>query len=133
GNLVNWKLGALYRIAPNGNIYANYGVSQQPPGGNNFQLAAQGDGNSANRTDFKPQKAKTAELGTKWELFDRELLVGAALFRTVIENEVQQELVGTYSQTGRKRVQGLELSASAQLTDQWSVSSGYTFQNATVV
>ncbi|CAM3951556.1 catecholate siderophore receptor Fiu [Bordetella muralis] len=132
GNLVNWKLGALYRVAPNGNVYVNYGVSQQPPGGSNFQLAAEGSGNSANRVDFAPQKAKTAELGTKWELFDRQLLLSAALFRTEVDNEVQQDVDGTYSQTAKKRVQGLELGASGQITDNWSVSAGYTIQNATV-
>lgn len=132
GNLVNWKLGALYRVAPNGNVYVNYGVSQQPPGGSNFQLAAEGAGNSASRVDFAPQKAKTAELGTKWELFDRQLLVSAALFRTEVDNEVQQDADGTYSQTAKKRVQGLELGASGQITDNWSVSAGYTIQNATV-
>lgn len=132
GNLVNWKLGALYRVASNGNIYVNYGVSQQPPGGSNFQLAADGNGNNANRVDFAPQKAKTAELGTKWELFDRNLLVSAALFRTEVDNEIQQDPDGTYSQTAKKRVQGLELGASGQITDNWSVSAGYTIQNATV-
>ncbi|KOF54768.1 catecholate siderophore receptor Fiu [Achromobacter sp. DMS1] len=130
GNLVDWKLGTLYRVAPNGNVYVNYAVSQQPPGGSNFQLAT--SGNSANRVDFAPQKAKTAELGTKWELFDRQLLVGAALFRTEVTNEVQAESDGTYSQTGKKRVQGLELSASGQITDNWSASAGYTIQHATV-
>ena len=132
GNLVNWKLGTLYRVAPNGNVYVNYGVSQQPPGGSNFQLAAADSGNSANRVDFAPQKARTAELGTKWELFDRQLLVSAALFRTEVDNEVQENADGTYSQTAKKRVQGLELGASGQITDNWSVSAGYTIQNATV-
>lgn len=130
GNLVNWKLGALYRVAPNGNIYFNYGVSQQPPGGANFQLAAEGAGN-ANSVDFKPQKAKTAELGTKWELFDRQLLVSAALFRTEITNEVDNS-GEEVTQNGKKRVQGIELGASGQITDNWSVSAGYTIQNATV-
>src|SRR3546814_3353988 len=30
--LFNWKLGALYKPAENGSIYANYAVEQQPPG-----------------------------------------------------------------------------------------------------
>ncbi len=57
GNLVNWKAGALYRLTEQGNVYVNYAISQQPPGGSSFALAASGSGNSANRTDFKPQKA----------------------------------------------------------------------------
>ncbi|MGQ7790463.1 TonB-dependent receptor domain-containing protein [Shigella flexneri] len=71
GNLVNWKAGALYHLTENGNVYINYAVSQQPPGGNNFALAQSGSGNSANRTDFKPQKANTSEIGTKWQVLDK--------------------------------------------------------------
>jgi len=127
---VDWKLGTLYRVAPNGNVYVDYAVSQQPPGGSNFQLAT--SGNSANRTDFSPQKAKTAEIGTKWEVFDRKLLVSAALFRTEVSNEVEENEDGTYSQTGKKRVQGLELAASGQITDNWAATAGYTIQHAYV-
>ncbi len=130
GNLVDWKIGTLFRVAPNGNVYANYAVSQQPPGGATFQLAA--DGTNANSPDFKPQKAKTAELGTKWEVFDRNLLLSAALFRTEVENDVQTESDGTISQTAKKRVQGLELGAAGQFTENWSATAGYTIQNATV-
>ncbi|MCO1592098.1 TonB-dependent receptor, partial [Escherichia coli] len=103
GNLVNWKAGALYHLTENGNVYINYAVSQQPPGGNNFALAQSGSGNSANRTDFKPQKANTSEIGTKWQVLDKRLLLTAALFRTDIENEVEQNDDGTYSQYGKKR------------------------------
>jgi len=132
GNLFDWKLGALYRVTPNGNVYANYAVSQQPPGGANFALAAAGSGNSANRIDFSPQRAKTAEIGTKWELFDKKLLTSAALFRTDITNEVQLLDDGTYGQIGKKRVQGIELGAAGQITPNWSLTGGYTLQNATV-
>ena len=76
---MNWKAGALYHLTENGNVYINYAVSQQPPGGNNFALAQSGSGNSANRTDFKPQKANTSEIGTKWQVLDKRLLLTAAL------------------------------------------------------
>ena len=87
GNLVNWeKPGRCTALTEQGNVYVNYAISQQPPGGSSFALAASGSGNSANRTDFKPQKAKSSELGTKWQIFDNRLLLSAALFRTDIEN-----------------------------------------------
>lgn len=95
------KAGALYHLTENGNVYINYAVSQQPPGGNNFALAQSGSGNSANRTDFKPQKANTSEIGTKWQVLDKRLLLTAALFRTDIENEVEQNDDGTYRNTVR--------------------------------
>ncbi|WP_407284342.1 catecholate siderophore receptor Fiu [Raoultella ornithinolytica] len=132
GNLVNWKAGALYHLTDSGNIYVNYAISQQPPGGNNFALAQSGTGNSANRTDFKPQKAKTSEVGTKWELMDKRLLLTAALFRTDIENEVEQNDDGTYSQYGKKRVEGYELSLAGNITPEWQVIGGYTQQHASV-
>ncbi|PWW08161.1 catecholate siderophore receptor Fiu [Mangrovibacter plantisponsor] len=132
GNLVNWKAGALYRLTSQGNLYANYAISQQPPGGSTFALAAGGSGNSANRTDFKPQKAKSSEIGTKWEILDKHLLLNAALFRTDIENEVASNDDGTYSQYGKKRVEGYELSAIGNITPDWQVSMGYTQQHASV-
>ncbi|CAM3905062.1 MULTISPECIES: catecholate siderophore receptor Fiu [Klebsiella] len=132
GNLVNWKAGALYHLTDNGNLYVNYAVSQQPPGGSNFTLAQSGTGSSANRTDFKPQKAKTSELGTKWELMDKRLLLTAALFRTDIENEVEQNDDGSYSQYGKKRVEGYEISLAGNITPDWQVIGGYTQQHASV-
>jgi len=132
GNLVNWKLGALYHLTENGNVYVNYAISQQPPGGNTFALAASGTGNSANRTDFKPQKAKTSEIGTKWEVMDKRLLLAAALFRTDIENDVEANDDGTYSQYGTKRVQGYELTATGNINSAWQIMAGYTQQHASV-
>ncbi|ELH2231502.1 TonB-dependent receptor, partial [Escherichia coli] len=132
GNLVNWKAGALYRLTEQGNVYVNYAISQQPPGGSSFALAASGSGNSANRTDFKPQKAKSSELGTKWQISDKRLLLSAALFRTDIENEVAANDDGTWSQYGKKRVEGYELSATGNLTADWTIIAGYTQQHATV-
>lgn len=132
GNLVNWKAGALYRLTEQGNVYVNYAISQQPPGGSSFALAAGGIGNSANRTDFKPQKAKSSEVGTKWQVLDKRLLLNAALFRTDIENEVTANDDGTYSQAGKKRVEGYELSATGNITPDWEVIAGYTLQHASV-
>ncbi|EAY4772445.1 catecholate siderophore receptor Fiu [Salmonella enterica] len=132
GNLINWKAGALYRLTDEGNIYINYAISQQPPGGSNFALAAGGSGNSPNRTDFKPQKAKTGEIGTKWQILDKRLLLNAALFRTSIENEVTAGDDGTWSQSGQKRVEGYELSATGNITPDWQIMAGYTLQNAYV-
>src|SRR3546814_11232010 len=64
--LLNWKLGALYKPAENGSIYANYAVAQQPPGGASLELSSRE--NNAHNPIFDPQKAKTAEIGTKCKL-----------------------------------------------------------------
>src|SRR3546814_1599287 len=53
--LFNWKLGAVFKPSEPVSLYVNYALSQQPPGGENFTLAA---GNRDNTQDFAPQKAK---------------------------------------------------------------------------
>ena len=130
GNLFNWKVGALYKPAPNGSIYVNYALSQQPPGGANFTLSSAA--NNAGNPNMDPQKAKTAELGTKWELFDKNMLVSGALFRTEVTNEIVTNSDGTIGQTGKKVVQGVELAVIGQITREWGVSAGYTIQDTKV-
>ncbi|UXY14848.1 catecholate siderophore receptor Fiu [Chitiniphilus purpureus] len=131
-NLFNWKLGVLYKPAPNGSIYANYATSQQPPGGANFALSS--NANNAGNPDYKPQQARTAEIGTKWEVLDRQLALSAALYRTEVRNEVEQDPVDQqYHQTGKKRVQGIELGVVGQITRNWGISAGFTVMDTKVV
>lgn len=129
--LFNWKVGVLYKPASNGSVYLNYALSQQPPGGAALSLSA--SANSLDNPIFDPQKAKTLEFGTKWELLDARLLLTAALYRTNVENEIVQDPVDQlYYQSGEKRVQGIELGVVGKLTDNWSVTAGFTTMDATV-
>ena len=128
--LFSWKLGAVYKAADTISLYANYAISQQPPGGSSLELSA--SANNANNPSFDPQKAKTAEVGTKWNFLDDNLFVTMALFRTDVSNEIAQGSDGLYYQTGEKQVQGVELSAVGKLSDNWSISTGYTKLDAQV-
>ncbi|HEV7775759.1 MAG TPA: catecholate siderophore receptor Fiu [Luteibacter sp.] len=131
GNLPNYKLGVLYKPAANGSIYANFAMSQQPPGGNSLALSTAA--NSADNPAFDPQKARTIELGTKWDLLGEKLLLTAALYKTTVTNDLVQDPTDLqYYQIGKKRVQGIELSAVGKLTDNWAVSAGYTTMDAKV-
>ncbi len=122
-SLVSWSVGAVYKPAANGSVYASYATSATPPGGNNFQLSA--TAGNINNSALDPQVTKTVELGTKWELLDKRLNVAAALFRT--ENDKQttyDAATNTTQQYGKTRVQGIELSAVGQLTRFWQISAG---------
>ncbi|MGY0556333.1 catecholate siderophore receptor Fiu [Lysobacter sp. A421] len=130
--LVNWKVGALYKPASHASVYANYAIARQPPGGGNLELSS--SASSANNPALDPQKAKTAEIGTKWNLLDKRLLLTAALYDTRISNEVVRDPVDQqYYQSGRKRVRGLELSAVGKISNAWSVSTGFTTMDAEVL
>src|SRR5690606_23519881 len=100
--LVSWKAGVLYKPTENGSVYANYAISEQPPGGGSLELS--NSENSANNPVFDPQEARTAEIGTKWNLSGDRLLVTAALYDTRVLNEVVQDPTDNqYYQTGEKR------------------------------
>ena len=132
GTLTSWKFGALYKPSENGSVYANYAIAQQPPGGGGLELSAAA--NNANNPVFDPQKARTAEIGTKWNLLGGRLLVTGALYDTRVSNEIVQDPIDQlYYQTGEKRVRGIELSAAGNLTEAWSVSTGFTTMDADVV
>ncbi len=149
--LLNWKLGAVYKPVEVLSLYANYALSQQPPGGANFTLAAatvtcpannqpactgQPAGAivpnaNANNPNLDPQEADTIELGAKWGLFDNRLALNLALFQTKVTNEINTTDLSDL-QSGSKKVKGAELSAFGNITDNWLVSAGYSHQDSKV-
>lgn len=124
GNLLGWKLGALYKPAPNGSVYVTAANSRQPPGGANLTLSST-TGNASNPS-LDPQEGSNLELGTKWEFFGGRMAVAGALFRAENRNEPVQDAVDTtlYTQVGKRRVQGVELSVVGQVTDALHLSAG---------
>ena len=130
--LLNYKLGAVYKPIEAVSFYANAALSQQPPGGANFSLSEAA--NSADNVNNDPQKARTYEVGTKWVLAENGLALNLALFQTDVTNEIVADTgaPGGYSQTGEKRVQGVEVSAIGNITDHWNLSLGYLHQDAKV-
>lgn len=131
-NLFSWQAGVLYQINEQGNVYANYAVSSQPPGSTNLELSSR-DSRSSN-AKYDPEEAKTAEIGTKWSLANNRLLLTAAAYSTKIDNQVTQDAVGSgnYIQDGEKRVRGIELSALGQITDNWNITAGFTTMDAKI-
>lgn len=122
-NLFSWKVGAVYKPAANGSIYAAYANSLTPPGGANFALSA--SSSSTSNPAFDPQETINMEIGTKWDLLDKRLNLALAVYRTENDKQVSYNAVdGTYSQFGKTRVEGVELSAVGQLTNFWQVSAG---------
>jgi catecholate siderophore receptor len=131
GNLPNGQLGVVYKPVANGSIYANFATAEQPPGGDNLAFSA--SANSADNPLLNPQRARTTEVGTKWNLLDNQLLLTGALYSTTVTDLVAQDPVTLlYYQVGRERVQGIELTAVGKLSANWAVSAGFTTMNTSV-
>lgn len=124
GNLLSWKLGALFKPAPNGSVYVSVASSELPPGGANHTLSA--NANNVNQPNLDPQEGSNIEVGTKWEFLGGKLAIAGAIFRSENKNELVQDPIDTtvYTQVGKRRVQGIELSVVGQLTNELHLSAG---------
>ncbi|MFT3719521.1 catecholate siderophore receptor Fiu [Pseudorhodoferax sp.] len=131
-NLFTGKVGLVYKPAPNGSIYAAYATSAKPPGSD---FALSGTAGNSNNPNMDPQKARTVELGTKWDVLDNRLALTAALFRTENTNElgVADPVTGAIDQFGKTRVQGLELSAIGEITPAWQIIAGLASTSAKIL
>ncbi|MGY8631231.1 TonB-dependent receptor [Bradyrhizobium sp. 14AA] len=154
----NFNLGLTLKPAPNGSVYVAYATSANPVG-------AEFDGTSTaygglnptlaggNTQIFGPEKNKAIELGTKWELFDRHLLLTAALFQTTKDNARESQNVGSAAAaaplgcvypTGTTgniscitagaayRIRGIDLGIGGKITDKWSVFGGLVLMQSEV-
>ncbi|WP_426209376.1 catecholate siderophore receptor Fiu [Massilia sp. TWP1-3-3] len=128
GKLVSWKAGALYKPVPEGSIYAAFATSKTPPGSSNFALSA--SAGNVNAPNMVPQTTRNVEIGTKWDVLGKTLAktlaLTAAVYRTENLNEISllDAPTNTYSQLGKRRVQGLELGMVGQFTRNWQVTAG---------
>ncbi|MCE4870634.1 TonB-dependent receptor, partial [Campylobacter coli] len=76
----------------NGSVYVSYATSSTPSNatlgeGSESLALTPGRGNvGLNAADMAPEKNKTYEIGTKWDVLDRRMTLTAALFRTETTN-----------------------------------------------
>jgi len=135
-NLLSWKIGALFKPAANGSIYAALANSFTPPGASNFALSATTTGSTAvNNPSLDPQKTTNMEIGTKWDLLQKRLALTAAVYRTDHKNEIAQvdPLTNTFAQFGKRRVEGVELGVVGQITPAWQLSAGIASMDTKVL
>ena len=154
--LPNFNLGIVVKPLPIASVYAAYATSSDPVG-------AEFDGTSANygglapvvngnsNQIFGPEQNKAVELGTKWELFERHLLVTAALFQTEKSNAREAvnvtpatatatcpypaDTAGTVpciSAGAAYRIRGIDLGAGGKVTDKWSLFGGLVLMQSEV-
>ncbi|WP_249278376.1 TonB-dependent receptor [Bordetella genomosp. 7] len=129
-NLFNYQLGLAYKPLPNGTIYATFGTSSTPSSvaGNNVN-----DVVSEDSAGLEPEKSRTVEVGTKWQLFDDSLMLTAALFQDVRKNTNVMVSATESEQVGKSKVRGIELGFSGSITPKWNVFGGYTFMDSELV
>lgn len=134
----NYQAGLVYKPVPNGSIYVSYGTSSNPSG-ECAGMAGGAEGAGActlnnNNVNLKPERAKSWEFGTKWDLFDEQLSLTAAVFQTKKDNaRATDPITGTVQLIGNNRVRGFEIGVSGNITPQWNIFGGYTYLDAKLI
>lgn len=129
----NYQGGIVYKPAENGSIYASYSTSSTPVGLSNGDGSTEGGTLSATIQDLAPERSKTYEIGTKWDVLDKKMLLTAAIFRTQKVNARVTAGDGTTQLAGDYKVDGIELGVAGNLTKNWQVFGGYTFLDSEIV
>lgn len=126
-NLFNVRLAAIYKPVQTGSFYVSYGTSSNPSlSGLIYE--------NATVTSLDPEKTRTLEAGTKWDLFSNRLLATAAIFRVEKTNARTPQPDGTLQVLdGRQRVDGIELGLTGNVTDRWNILTGYTLLDSRII
>jgi catecholate siderophore receptor len=154
--LTNFNLGIVVKPLPIGSVYAAYATSSDPVGSEFDGTSANYGGlapilNGNSNQIFGPEENKAIEVGTKWELFERRLLVTGALFQTEKTNARESVNITPTTATARcpyppntagtvpcisagaaYRIQGIDLEVGGKITDRWSIFGGLVLMQSEV-
>jgi catecholate siderophore receptor len=130
-DFTTWNVGVVYKPLPIASIYAAYSTAVAPIGSELDATGPDYGGLNSAGAVLDPERAKSAEIGTKWELFDRRLLLTFALFQVEKENarELNSQTLGA---TGAYRIQGIELGVQGKVTDKLSLFGGLVLMDTEV-
>jgi catecholate siderophore receptor len=157
-DMPNFNVGAVIKPLPIASLYAAYATSSNPVGaefdGTSVQYGGLAPSLNGNPNQiFGPEQNRAIEVGTKWELFDRHLLVTAALFQTEKDNARESRNVTSATATAAcpfpagtaagttvscisagaaYRIRGIDLEAGGKITDKWSVFGGLVLMQSEV-
>ncbi len=124
-NLVSPRAGLIFKPTASVSLYGSYSVSQLPSSGDQFSSLT-------NITQqVKPEKFTNYEVGAKFDL-RRDVFLTTAIYQLDRTNTraTDPNDPTRIVQTGSQRTRGLEVGLNGSITDSWTASIGYAFQDA---
>ncbi|MBI5319088.1 TonB-dependent receptor [Bradyrhizobium sp.] len=131
-DFINYNGGIVFKPVSIGSLYAAYATSTNPFGSELDGTAGDYGGAVPGGVVLGPERNKAAEVGTKWELFDRHLLVTGALFHTTKDN-ARETVNGVLASGAAYQVEGIDLEVSGNITDRWSAFGGLVLMKSKVL
>jgi catecholate siderophore receptor len=123
----SYRAALVYMLLNYGSVYFEYGTS--------FNPSAETLALSAGTANLAPEKNKTYEVGTKWDLPSRRLSIDAAVFQTEKENARETSPTNPLLVVlaGDQRVRGFQVAVTGRLTSRWQLLSSYAYLNGKVI
>jgi catecholate siderophore receptor len=156
-DMPNFNLGLTLKPLPITSVYIAYATSSDPVGSEFDGTSAAYGGlapvlNGGSNQIFGPMKNTAIEVGNKWELFERHLLVTGALFQTNVTNARESVNVTASNPTApgcvynasiggtqpcvsagaAYQIRGIDLEVAGKITDKWSVFGGLVLMKSEV-
>src|SRR5690606_41568523 len=91
---------------------------------------------SEGNADLDPERTRTLELGTKWELLDRRMLLTAAVFRTEKDNArvaIEPGRGAPQLNLGKQVVDGLEVGIARNIRERLRLVASYTLLDGEIL
>lgn len=126
-DLFSHKLALIYKPVKQGSIYFGYGTSFNPTidGASNAGLGLTPSATNTSTVGLNPEHTSSYEFGSKWDVMEERLSITAALFRSEKSNARTTDANGITTLAGDQVVQGVEFSATGNITKKWQVFAGY--------
>jgi iron complex outermembrane receptor protein len=116
------RYGVLWKVNPEISLYASYNESFTPASG----------AGSVQGVPFPSPTAEQTEVGMKFELLNKRLFGGVAVFENIRRNQTTVDVLnpGFSVATGEISSEGSEFDVGVSLTDSWQVIAAVGFQKA---
>ncbi|HEX7997834.1 MAG TPA: TonB-dependent siderophore receptor [Pyrinomonadaceae bacterium] len=124
-NLFSPRVGLVIKPISDISLYGSYSVSYLPSSGDQFSSL------TTITQQVKPEKFSNYELGVKWDI-RRHLSLTSALYRLNRTNTraIDPNNPTAIIQTGSQRTNGFEIGLNGNITRDWSIAGGYSYQDA---
>jgi catecholate siderophore receptor len=122
-----WRAGLVYKPVQAGSIYVSAGTS--------FNPSAEMLALSAATASLPPEKNRTIEAGTKWDLLNKKFGITAAIFSTDQTNSREPDPTNPLLDVlaGNERVNGTQVGIQGHITSRWEVLTSYAYLDGKLV
>ncbi len=122
-----WRSAVVYKPVEAGTVYVAAGTS--------FNPSAESLSLSAGNANLPPEKNRTYEAGTKWDLPHHRLSLRGAVFETNKTNAREPDPTNSLLNVlaGNQRVRGTQFEVRGHISSRWDILSSYAYLDGKVV